>query len=290
MKKKVLITIIILLTIMVPSTNVKADMFSKPTAIVDVVGVEKEYSFEVLTKIDTVKLLSIEELEAKLEQNYYEPINYPKNLFNGYQDSDNYASRTLYTNKPATIQKLDSNKFKIGYFNAPKELKVAIIVEGNILLVSKIIERKLFDSELVFDLTGVDLTISNNNVGIVKENIPYRSISWKFVVRVIITIIVELLILLMFNYKNKKSYIVVGLTNFVTQSILTIFMIISFYVWGKEFGLITAIIIGEAFVFLAEIIVYRFILTEKTTSRATIYAVVANTVTVLISIFTMSLI
>jgi hypothetical protein len=48
-------------------------------------------------------------------------------------------------------------------------------------------------------------------------------------------------------------------------------------------GEIFVLIVGEAMIFLSEIIIYRFYLTERSKNRAMLYALIANTVALIAS-------
>lgn len=269
--------------------NVKADMGPKATADIEVVGVNQPFYFDILIYRDyDVERIDENELEYKLN-NYYQE-DYPLDLLNGYQDMDGYASRTLYSGPPANIKKMDTNTFQLGYFNAPVTFKIIIILEDDTIIASKVIHRKLFNAKMTYDLSNVDLSQNQLNVGIVTEEVPYTYMGTSLVIRVIITIAIEVLILLWFGYRSAKSFKLVGFTNLATQTLLTAFMIFGFYVWGSFFGLIGALILGEIGVFAIEFIIYNLYLKEKSKTKAISYAFVANLATLILSVLTMGLI
>ena len=209
---------------------------------------------------------------------------------NGYQDRDGYVSRTLHsTGAPAYLTRPDKNKeiYQIGYFHAPTTFKIIIILEDDTMITSKIINRKLFNSEMTYDLTGVDLSTSIMDANNLREDIPYAHMSITLGLRVLITVAVEILILLWFGYRNITSFKIAGFTNIVTQTVLTFFMILSFYFWGSYFGLFGVIILGETGVFIAEILFYRYFLKEKGKQKAMLYGFVANVATLILTVFTM---
>lgn len=285
--KKLTLGILSILTIfLLFQTNVKADMFEKPSADITVKGIEEDYKIEILIyKNYSVDVLNYQEIEDKITGEYYSE--FPFDLLNGYQDDDGYASRILYSGKPARLDKLTTNTYRVGYYSAPSKFKIAIILADSIIITSKVVNRKLFNSKITFDLTGLDLTENQEDAGLVVEDYPVKDASWRFIVRVFGTIVVEIIILFLFMYRKSKSYIIVGITNFVTQTVLTLFMTLSYYLWASDFGLIFALLAGEALVFIIEIVLYRFILLEHQNKRAMLYGFVANLVTFLISVFTL---
>lgn len=294
MKKSIVFALMVLLGTVIFSITGHADIGPKPTADIKVVGIDEPYYFDVLIYYDTdISLVSGEDLQWALEQYYQE--DYPLDVLNGYQDEDGFASRTLsYTGgAPAHLSKLDGEKdiFHIGYFHAPEVFKIAIVTEAGNLIVSDVIERQLFTSTMTYDLTGVDLTIDQTGAGRVVEHIPYVHMSISLVIRVILTVLIELIILsFVFKYKLKQSFILVAVTNIVTQTLMTMGIMAGFYFWGSFFGLIGMLILGELCVFVSEMIIYGIWLREYDRKKAVLYGFVANLVTFIITIFTIPLI
>ena len=292
MKKLLTYIFLFLLGLTAVSIDTHADMGPKPTADILIVGIDEAFYFDVLIEVpDGVNPLTTTDLNEKIEYNYYRS-DYPSHILNGYQDEDLFASRTLYSGPPAIISKLDAEKeeYHLGYFHAPSVFKVVIILEeDDTMIVSKVIERRLFNSSMTYDLSDVDLSSDQFGVGELEENIPYNSYTLSLILRVIVTIAVELFILWFFGYKAMKSYKLTGLVNLVTQTLLSLFMVIGFYFWGSIFGLIAVLVIGEFIVFVVEMVIYAKYLKEKGHGHALLYGFVANLVTLILTIFTLGL-
>jgi len=292
MKKILTYALIFILGLMFVSIDTHADMGPKPTADILIVGIDEPFYFDVLVyESDDVEPLSTLAVTQNVEYNYYQS-DYPSHILNGYQDADGYVSRTLYSSAPAIISKLDATKdeFHLGYYSAPVEFKVVIILEeDDTMIVSKVIERQLFNSKMTFDLSDVDLTTDQFGVGTLEEDIPYNDFTLSLIIRVIITIAVEIFILWVFKYRAFKSYKLAGFINLITQTLLSLFMIMGFYFWGSIFGLFFVLVIGEFIVFIAEIAVYAIYLKEQSHGRAVLYGFVANLVTLILTIFTLGL-
>ena len=142
-----------------------------------------------------------------IKKDSYYKEDYPIDLLNGYQDTDGYAARTLYSGgAPASLSLIDADTIRVGYFSAPRTFKILLIIDEDILIISKVMDRRMFTSQMTFDLTGVDLTTSKSNVGTISEHIPLLEFSGKYILRVLLTIGIELLVLLAFMYKNKKGF------------------------------------------------------------------------------------
>jgi len=277
--------VILLMTAVIFSVTAHADMFAKPEARIEVVGIDQTFYFEILIfKNGPVSAVDIDSGRDWLSEYYQD--DFPLDVLNGYQDDDGFVSRTLYSNKPANLF-YEDDVFLVGYFSAPKKFKIAIIFEDGTMITSKVIDRKMFYSKMTYDLTGVNFNLTQTGVGTIKEHVPIGSMSWKFAVRVIITISVELLILWFFKYRLRRSFALVGAINFFTQSLLTMFMILGFYFWGDSFGLVFVVLLGEILVLLTEVLAYHFFLSEQTPRKARQYALVANLATFILAIFTL---
>ena len=288
MKKRLVLLYIILCTIIILPKPTYADMFSKPTATIEIKGVQKPYDFELLIPYNSkAEVLELEDYEYRLD--YYYKSTYPVDVFNGYQDADGFVARTIYSaGAPTHLSLVKAEIYHVGYYSAPRIFKIAIVIDEDIVISSPIIHRRMFTSEIVFNLNNVDLSVSTLNAGVVTEVIPMDHFFSQYALRVILTIVLELIILFVFTYRMQKSFLIVGLTNFITQSILTIIMIVGFYFWAAEVGLVVTLVLGEIFVFVVEGITYVFLLKENSKKRALLYALIANLVTLLFTIFTLS--
>lgn len=286
MKRFLSVLLSVFVVLIIFPTKVKADVFPKPTAIIEVVGLDVDYKFEVLIKRES-RPIDLNQLE--MIKYYYYDNEFPLEFFIDYVDKDGYVSRTLYNGSPAHLKQLDTNIFEVGYFSAPKNFKIAILINDDIIITSKEINRKLYQAKFTFDLTGVDLTKSQVDVGKIKEDVPVGEITLNFILRVALTVLIELGILWLFKYRNKKSFNLVAITNLITQSILTLFILCSHYIWLVFVGPIITIIIGELFVFSFETVFYAIKLKEKQKLVAIIYALVANIVTCILSILSIVL-
>lgn len=286
MRKISIVLLLMIVAIILAPKPTYADMFSKPTATIHIKGIDVPYDFELLIFYDGDVPILDDEAMYKLEA-YYK-ADYPIDVLNGYQDQDGYAARTLYSGgAPASLQLIDSNTIHVGYFSAPRTFKILLILEDDVFIVSKVIHRKMFTSKMTFDLTGVDLSTSKSNVGTLTEEIPLLEFSGKYILRILLTIGVELLVLLAFMYRDKKDFIFVGIVNFVTQSALTIAMVVGYYFWAAEVGLIITLVLGEITVFTIEMVVYGYKLDKQSRSKAYLYGFTANAITLMLTIFTL---
>ena len=165
MKKIYTLLLLFFLIFIIVPKNTYADMFAKPSAQIEVIGISHSYRFEILVHYDgIVQVLDEDAYQYRLEQYYND--DYPIDILNGYQDADGFAARTLYSGgAPTHLHLEDENVFNVGYYSAPRTFKILIILDDHTLISSKIIERRMFTSEMIYDLTSVNLSTSQTIVG-----------------------------------------------------------------------------------------------------------------------------
>lgn len=93
-------------------------------------------------------------------------------------------------------------------------------------------------------------------------------------IRVALTLLIEGLVFLLFRFREKRSWMVFLAVNLITQGVLNI--------WLSNGGslmpsyLLIALVIGEVFVFGAEMIALPLLIKEHKKSRILVFAIVAN--------------
>ncbi|MBN2877171.1 MAG: hypothetical protein JXL85_05885 [Bacilli bacterium] len=261
-----------------------ADWGPKPTALIEVVGIDEPRYFDLLVYYeDDVSVLDQDELMGQLT--YYYRDDYP-DILNGYQDEDGFASYTLYQNMPRTISKRDANVYFIGYFSPPDVFKIAIVTESNNLLVSETITKTLFQASFVYDFTNDTVVETEQDstgvvfpdVGEVEEEIPFATITLMILVTVLLTLGLELGLLYLFGYREKASYYLVIFTNIFTQLLLYGFVFVVNYFWSGSLMAFLILILGEVFVLAIEMVLYAICMKEKQFIKPVVYAIIANIV------------
>jgi len=262
--------------------NVSADMGPKPTAVIEVLGINEGYAFDLMVyENNPVDVLTSTEIDEQISYNYYTDT-FPA-ILNGYQDADGYASYTLYTTIPHVIRQEDTNTFYIGYFRAPDVFKIAIVTESNNVYVSNVITKTLFSARFTYDFstdTVIEQALSTTNtfypgVGDVSENIPVLTTILTALLGVVITLAIEVGLLFIAQYREKKTYMIVLWTNIATQLILNLFVFYGILVWSI-FGGIGILLLGEVIVLVIEMIVYQKMFEERQWLKPIPYAILAN--------------
>lgn len=198
--------------------------------------------------------------------------------FVSYEDVDGYYFLQYFNDCTETSQ------FKWGYY-PPQKFKVLVYFpELDSFLVSEVYEQYAFDSYYKFDLSNIELKPLSNIEGItaVKDyNYTWEVIS--LFLRIIATIAIEILIALIYGYRNKNQLRIIIKTNIVTQTILNILLnTVNYFLGGLIFLL--SYILMEVLVFAIEASAYSALLTKYSTDKlakkrhAVLYALIANAV------------
>ena len=159
----------------------------------------------------------------------------------------------------------------------PSSFRIAVYDSmDHTLKVSDLCKREAFDSYFIVDLEGPEL--------IVKEDAHLTPYLLSFVIRMILTVLIELLIAWIFGYRTKKEKKIIVITNIITQCLLNgIMLSIDYYsgllVWLFIFPVL------ELGVFVIELLVYLFLFKEHKKLKTFFYTLIANGLTFLLGIY-----
>lgn len=198
--------------------------------------------------------------------------------FVSYEDEDGYYFLQYFNDCTETSQ------FKWGYY-PPQKFKVLVYFpEFDSFVVSKVYEKYAFDSYYKIDVSNIELQSFSTFEGItaLKDyNYTWEIIS--LIARIIATIAIEILIALLFGYREKNQLRIILITNIVTQTILNILLnTVNYFLGGLIFLL--SYILMEVLVFAIEASVYSALLAKYSTNKLTkkrhavFYALIANVV------------
>jgi hypothetical protein len=300
--KKGLFVILLVILLFVPYGSVNADMGPKQSLKITIEGIEQDtYILDLLSE-EVHENNVITEMNDEVwwcsywGDSWYDVASYPEELLDF--SSGGLYSYTIYEGigcLDQTKNDLMSQEYQLNYY-PPQTFRIVLLMEDGTTIVSKQIVRIAFDTEMVWDLTGVDLTTNSTGYGEISGNMGigtpddyegeaafvWNSV-WRTLIRIVITVSAEIGILFLFRYRAKRSYITVGVTNVITQAILSTLVVMAANSGGIFFAVI-ALIFLEVFVILTEGVIYYFFLKEKTKGQAILYALVANVVTILIGL------
>ena len=293
--KRLSLMVLLFILAFINMSTVKADIGPKPSVTVTIIGMEDiPYTFDLL----------IQEGEPFIDpdtytENYghYLGEDYPDELYS-FETTDGYTVWSLYGHPMPTIRLVigEEHRFIEGY-HPPVEFKVLLYLEDGTTIISELVSRNYFDTTMTWDVTEVSKTVSSEGQGEISGNIhigPYEEITgWdrlsgvslsRLGIRVFITMAIEILTLFFFGYRTKKSYLIVGITNAVTQILLT-YMVARTAAFSGYFSAVLLLLFLEAFIFVLEGVIYGNILREKTVVRAILYTLIANLATLIVGFY-----
>lgn len=265
------IFIYILLITLLLSQRVSADVGPKPSVNIsfDNVGNKTYY----------VTLLS----ETDVYGPYHDVGN---NLINDVQNDEDKAFNVIaeyalnddyyFYGDLSKIDK-DNNLYRWSYY-PPKKFKLAIYcVEDGTLRVSDTYERVAFDSYFNVDMNDTNI--------ILDEKVELGNRFKGFALRVIVTILVEVLLGLLFTFRSKKEIKTIVIVNLITQLLLNLIMLFFDYYLGAMVWMIIFPIL-EIVILVIEIIVYMISFKDKKKWKIALYAIIANAITFYIGLMT----
>ncbi|MBQ6559247.1 MAG: hypothetical protein IJL85_00260 [Erysipelotrichaceae bacterium] len=170
----------------------------------------------------------------------------------------------------------DDNEFKWGYY-PPSSFCIAVYdsVDGT-LRVSDVIEREAFDSYYTIDLSASELTVVED------YHITRYVIS--FLIRMVATILIELLLAWLFGYRMKKEARMIIFTNILTQFLLNGIMLLLDYYSGLMVWLFVYPAM-ELAVFIIELAVYLINFKRHKKLKTFFYTLIANGITFLLGLY-----
>lgn len=217
---------------------VSADMGPKPSVTVSFINMGPEECYcTLLSKESGTGPYSVS--DSKSDNEIYR-------AFEDYNDSDGF-----YFLEYAQLVG-STNPFRWGYY-PPDTFKVLLYYpKTNTFAVSGIIEKEGFNSQYGIDMSGVEE--GNRFLEVKNLNTPAKTFI-SFLIRVIITLYIELAIAFAFKFAEKKQILLIIIVNLTTQILLNLLLNQAFST-GGGFMLMLAYIPLEIAVFVVEAVVY----------------------------------
>ena len=198
-----------------------------------------------------------------------------------YQDADGYNFLQLGRKCSGETKYFSWN------YMPPHKFKVLLYFEDtDTFYVSDIQDRYAFDSVYTVDINK----LSEGSTVAVKPSYDYIGEIRNLIIRVILTVLIELFIAWLFVIRDKKAIAIITVTNVVTQLLLNILLNICTYKYGLGLMFVFNYIILEIIIFIIEAIIYNKILRKKCENRysavrVVIYALVANFVSYQVGLY-----
>jgi len=253
-----------------PSETAYADMGPKPSVNIEFIGLGDELCYAtLLSEHDSTGPATVWDGNpdhAEHSGNYeYRDLSYETwKAFAEYEDSDGY-----YFLQEAWVVN-EYKEFAWTYY-PPNPFKVLLYFpEQNVFATSGIYERYAFDSYFTIDVSDMEIVNGESladpdavpdtpqllpGIMIAEKSYNYGIEIVSLFARIVATIAIELLIALVFRFRQKKQLILIGSVNVVTQVALNLALNIVNYNLGA-LSFIIAFFLFEVIVFVIEAIVY----------------------------------
>jgi hypothetical protein len=259
---------IILITGMFPLTAC-ADTGPKPSVVVDFIGLEgKTYYATLLSSVKSTGPFSV--LNDDNDYARYKKGDEDYEIFQkfaGYQDSEGFYFLQFFKDCTQT------HKFSWTYY-PPQAFKILLYFpETDSFIVSDAVyERYTFDSYFTAKVAGTGLSA--------ESSYDYTGETLSLIVRIVLTIVVELGIALLFGFRERKQIRFITLVNVITQGALNFALNVINYQSG-EMAFILFYFVLEIAVFITEAILYNWYLKKNSLKevpewKPSAYALTAN--------------
>jgi hypothetical protein len=207
-----------------------------------------------------------------------------------FQDKDGFVSNTIYgaSNYFYNYQ----NQFVI-YLNVPRNFKLILIDGEGQIIVSEEISMQQYDYTITWNLKDVffqsDIQYDAGTIEGLDVHPLLRPETYGYaLIRLIVTLIIELSILLVFGFVTRRTFIIVGIVNVFTQVGLTVYVLMSYFSNPtNSYGPIFIFFVGEMLIFFIEILTHATLIKEHTPIRRILYAFVANFVSMIVGLIVM---
>ncbi len=270
MKKITIVLLCIILITVVFPLAINADTGPKPSVVIDFTGLEGQtYYVTLLSSVESTGPFSALSDSNNANRHYEEgDEDYDIFLkFAEYKDCDGFYFLQFFKNCTQTHQ------FSWTYY-PPQVFKILVYFpETDSFIVSDATyERYAFDSYFTAELTGTGLSAY--------QSYKYSGETLSLVLRILLTIAIELVIALLFGYRAKKQILIIMLVNLVTQISLNLGLNAINYKSGAM-AFIVFYVLLEIAVFITEAVLYSWYLKKHSPKelpawKPTVYALTAN--------------
>lgn len=263
------ITLLLFVIIFITSpVKTKADIGPKPSLTVKVTGANaKKYTITFIGTRARGPNITYEQWREHQKDDYhlgdYHPIM-------EYVDSEGY----MWVGHHQTLE--GDGEFTWGYY-PPRDFKILILTEDGKFYSSKALSAYAFNSYYKIDFNKLSFDEAKNigQINFVKNNYNYGLEIISFLIRLSLTIGIELALALLFRYRSKRHLVIILITNAITQLFLNIGLNLVTYFQGILLALIFYTV-AEIFITLTESIFYATMFKKEGSFKAFMYGVVAN--------------
>ncbi len=269
MKKKIkmLFSLLFLFTLVfsfaLEPVVVHADMGPKPASYITIKGIEGEYVACFAAKSAGGPNYDYETYKEWLEEGY-EYIDY--NPIMQYKDADGFKWITRYYECRGEME------ISFTYY-CPNEYKIVIYQNGELVFATEPLERYAFTTYYEVDFSTATVTTPEQIK--VKNTYDYFGEILNLVIRVVLTLAIEIGLFYLFRLYTKRNLIVVSAVNLITQ----IFLNVAVNVVSFTSGALSAMLLLFALEFailIIECVAYQILLKDKKRWLIFLYTILAN--------------
>lgn len=271
-KCKLLFFLVCATVLLCPAAAVYADIGPKPSVQITFTGMEgEEYYGTLLSLYGSTGPASAwdgREENARYDEGEYEIWK----AFVEYKDADGFYFLQEWWH-------CSENQELKWIYRPPSTYKILLYFpERDAFYVSPVYTQYAFDNYYTVDLSE----LTENPLLTAEKSYDYTWEIISLVVRIILTILLELAVALLFGYREKRQVLFLAAVNVITQVILNIWLNYVNYTSGSMwFGF--AYIFGELLVLAFEAVIYcclirRFSEKQQRRGKVVCYAVIANVV------------
>ena len=152
------------------------------------------------------------------------------------------------------------------YHGVPDTYRIILVTKSGESWVSGVLHRATLQSSATVDWTA----------RIANAPSPAMAYALQFLCTLLPTLLIEGLLLFVFGYRSKRSWLVFLLVNLVTQGGFAVYLAVTVLNHGVSGWSLIFYIPIEVIITLVELLLYRRLLTEKNKARAAVYAIAAN--------------
>ena len=275
MKKKLTTLLLIIAVLMALPMTARADMGPKPSVNVDFTGLDdgSVYYATLLSEQSSTGPSSAWEGDGSYcPYESSDPLYPIWEKFVGYDDPDGFYF----------LQEIwdctESSRLDWTYY-PPHTFKVLIYFpDSGAFYSTGIYDRYAFDSYYTVDLSNLEPDVELT----ARKSYDYTWEIISLLARIVITILLELAVALIFGYRGRKLFLFLTAVNIFTQAFLNILLNLTNYYSG-QLAFIAVYMLAELAIFIIESILYakrlhQYSGSPKSSGRAVLYALVANTV------------
>ena len=249
--------------------------------VITLTNINEEYYIDILIERDEAPILSDDELNSLLPNDYESTIF--KSAMNGYRSPDGLVSFRLYSGESYQFIQLEENLYRFDYYSpTAANYRIAIIyLDGEMIISDSFNQSKMYGS-VTYDL--VTLTLIEDDIPsaifdppslIFDSSEGYTGdLIWLIVIGLFGSLFVNLGIFFLFGYRRKKTFIFIGIAHISLTLIILGLMYINFLLNIEVFPFIAVFIIALAM--FGEMMIAAGKLRELHPKKAIIYVMIAN--------------